>query len=128
MVAKHVGPPGIVLYTWGLFIAAWLIHIALREFYQPGHPTRVAATVVVIAAGIVAVFGQIRMFRALDEFQQRVQLSALAFAFTASLVAVLGIGFLRAEGFFPGADPRDLAGLMMVLYAAGLALAWRRYQ
>lgn len=116
------------LYPWIFFVAAWVIHIVLRQFYQPGDVERVGATVVLIAALAAVLAGQVRVFRALDEFQRQVQLLAIGFAYVASVLVVFALGFLRAEGFLQKADPRDLAGVMLMFYAVGLAIAWRRYR
>lgn len=120
-----VGPS---FHTWTLFTAAWVGHMVLRQFYDPGHPARVGATVVLIVALAAACAGQVRIFRALDEFQRQVQLLAIGFAYATSVLAVFALGFLRADGFLQKADPRDLAGLMLMLYVVGLVVAWRRYR
>ena len=116
------------LYSWILFAAAWVSHMVLRQFYQPGDLERIGATVVLIVALATVLAGQVRVFRALDEFQRQVQLLAIGFAYASSLLAVFALGFLRAEGFLQKADPRDLAGVMLMLYAVGLVVAWRRYR
>lgn len=45
-----------------------------------------------------------------------------------ALVATFLFGVLRAEGWFAGADPRDLPLVLVAIYAASLGLAWRRYR
>ncbi|MBM3813502.1 MAG: hypothetical protein FJW20_17910 [Acidimicrobiia bacterium] len=117
-----------VILTAAAVIAAWSGHVALRQFYEPGHALRLAATAALIATfgGMIAAL--VRLIRGLDEFQRQVQLMALAIAFPASMVACFALGFLRAEGMFVNADPRDLPAVMLLCYAVGLGLAHRRYQ
>ncbi|MFQ5776716.1 MAG: hypothetical protein ACE5IP_01770, partial [Terriglobia bacterium] len=80
-------------------------------------------TALLIAGFALLVAAEVRLIHRLDEFQRHVQLLALAIAFGCSLVAVMGVGFFRAEGFFQKADPRDLPGLMMLSYLVGLVIA-----
>ena len=114
--------------SWLLFAAAYVTHIALRQFYPPGHLVRFSATLALILTFAYVVHVNVKGFQKMDEFQRLVQLVAIGFAYAASVLAVFALGFLRAEGLLQGADPRDLAGVMLMFYAAGLALAWRRYQ
>jgi len=71
---------------------------------------------------------QVRQIGSLDEFTRSVHLTASAIAFSGSLVAIFLFGFLRAEGWFAGVDPRDLPLVLVTIYAASLGLAWRRYR
>jgi hypothetical protein len=86
------------------------------------------ATALLIAGFAFCVAAEVQLIRNLDEFQRHVQLLALAIAFGCSLVAIMAIGFLAAEGLLLRYDPRDLAGVMMFFYLIGLVVAWRRYQ
>lgn len=128
MTNKSEAKRGPVPTAWLLFAAAYVGHLALRQFYEPGHLVRFLATFVLIFTFAYVVMVNVRIFQQLDEFQRQVQLLALGIAFSASLIVIFGLGFLRAEGFLQRADPRDLAGVMLMLYVAGLALAWRRYR
>ena len=125
--ARHKTPAALV--TAVVTVLAFVAHIGVREFtaLAPGTPLRVALTVSLVAAFAAHVVVTARMMRRLDEFQRAVQLSALAFAFPVSMVALFAIGFFRAEGLLAEMDPRDLVLLMVAAYAAGLAWAWRRY-
>ena len=125
--ARHKAPAALV--TAVITVLAFVAHIGVREFttLPPGAPVRIALTAALVAAFAAHVFVTARMMRRLDEFQRAVQLSALAFAFPASMVLLFAIGFFRAEGLLAEMDPRDLVFLMIAAYAGGLAWAWRRY-
>lgn len=117
------------LVTALLTVVVWGAHIYAREgmALEPGAPLRLAITVALIAAFGAHVFVTVRMMRQFDEFTRAVHMTALAFAFPASLVIIFAIGFLGGEGLLAGRDPRDLGMLMLITYAAGLVWAWRRY-
>lgn len=120
-------PPALI--TTGLTIAALAAHIGIREgtSLQPGDPIRLAVTGVLVLAFATNVIVVARMMKQLDEFQKEVQLTALAFAFPASMIAMFALGFFRAEGLLSEMDPRDLVGIMLLAYGGGLTWAWRRY-
>jgi hypothetical protein len=122
---SHGGP---ALAAVALVVGALVVHILLREHYSPGHPIRLAATVVLAACFALLIWVEVRAISAHDEFTRSVHALALAIAFPCSLVAVFTLGYLRAEGLLAGADPRDLPLVMIAVYAVSLALAWRRYR
>jgi hypothetical protein len=111
-----------------LVLGVLVVHVLLREQYAPGHPLRLAATVVLAACFALLIWAEVRVISSQDEFTRSVHALALAIAFPCSLVAVFVLGYLRAEGLLAGADPRDLPLVMVAIYAGGLALAWRRYR
>jgi hypothetical protein len=122
---RHGGP---ALGAVALVLGVMVVHILLREQYAPGHPLRLAATVVLAASFALLVWAEVRVISSQDEFTRSVHALALAIAFPCSVVAVFTLGYLRAEGLLAGADPRDLPLVMIAVYALGLALAWRRYR
>ncbi len=65
-------------------------------------------------------------FRKMDEMQQRIQLEALAFGFTAAAVLTLSYGFLQNAGL-PAVNWIWVWPVMGVCWALGLAVAKRRY-
>jgi hypothetical protein len=119
----------VALVTAVITIAAYAAHIGVREFMgaEPGSPLRLAVTAALVIAFSAHVIVTVRTMRRLDEFQKSVQLTALAFAFPASMIALFALGFFRAEGLLSEMDPRDLVMIMLLAYAAGLTWAWRRY-
>ena len=118
------------LITAVLTVVAFGAHLAVREAttLEPGAPMRLLATGVLVAVFAAHIIATVRMMRSFDEFTKTIHVTALTFAFPASMIALLAIGFFRAEGLLSEMDPRDLVGLMLVAYAAGLMWAWRRYQ
>ena len=127
-VATHKRIP-LPLVTTMLTIAALGAHIGVREATSipPGAPLRLALTAVLVIAFGTHIIVTARMMSKFDEFTRAVHLTAIAFAFPVSMVAMLAIGYFRAEGLLSEMDPRDLVGLMLVAYGAGLFWAWRRY-
>lgn len=119
----------IPLVTAALTIIAWGVHIAIREGASlgPGAPARLVATGVLVLAFAAHVIATVRLMRQFDEFTKTIHLTAIAFAFPASMIVIFALGFFRAEGLLGDMDARDLVGVMLVAYAGGLAWAWRRY-
>ena len=120
--------PG-VLYATAATILLWAAHIYAREFLklEPGDSVRLILTSALVLAFLWMVVEQVRLSRNLDEFHRQVQYLALGIAFPAALVLTFAIGFFRAEGLFAGADSRDLFMILILSYAAGWTIAWRRY-
>lgn len=110
-------------------VAVFAAHIGVREAttIPPGAPVRLALTAALVIAFAIHVIVTARAMRHFDEFTRTVHLTAVAFAFLTSMIAMFAIGYFRAEGLLSEMDPRDLVGLMLVCYGAGLFWAWRRY-
>lgn len=112
-----------------LTVVVYGAHIYLRETgHPPGDPVRTGATVTLIACLAFYLWIQVRVFHRLDEYERQIHFMALAIAFPTSFLAIFALGFLRAEGYLEGADPRDLCAVMGIAYAVGLTLAYRRYR
>jgi len=120
--------PG-VIYATAATIFLWGAHIYLREFLklQPGDSLRLIVTALLVLSFLWMILAQVRQSQKLDEFHRQVQCLALQIAFPVSLVALFAIGFFRAEGLFTGADSRDLFVILLISYAAGWTIAWKRY-
>jgi hypothetical protein len=118
-----------VVFAIGATVLFWGLHIYAREFMklQPGHSGRLVLTAGLVLAFLWLVIEQVKQSRKLDEFHRQVQYLALGIAFPASLVVLFAIGFFRGEGLFTGADSRDLFMVLILAYAAGWTIAWRRY-
>jgi hypothetical protein len=122
-------PHRLLFASVALTVVVYGTHIYLRETgHPPGGQVRMAATWALIASVAFYIYAQVQVFRHLDEFERQVHFLALAIAFPSSFLAMFAVGFLRAEGYFAGADPRDLFGIMGMAYAIGLAIAWAKYR
>ena len=128
MQTEKRGLPMIVV-AMGSTALFWAAHLYAREFLklQPGEPIRLLITAGLVLAFLWLVVEQVRQSRHLDEFHRQVQYLALGIAFPASLVLLFAIGFFRAEGLFTAADSRDLFMVLILCYAAGWGIAWRKY-
>src|SRR5688572_28166782 len=114
-----------ILYATIATVVFWGAHIYSREFMklQPGDNLRLVLTSAVVLSFLWMVLEHVKQARQLDEFHRQVHYLALAVAFPSALVLLFALGFFRAEGFFSGADSRDLPMLMVLSYAAGWAIA-----
>jgi len=100
----------------------------LSRSFERGSAMRIALAVVEgLATGAVIVTSILRL-RSLDEFQQRVQLEALAIAFAGTGVLATAYGFLVNAGL-PNIDWGAMVWPVMVaLWAVGLLIANGRYR
>ena len=128
MGAQNRKLPRVVFAIAATFLL-WSCHLYVREFLEipPGQTLRLVVTAALVLAFLWLVIEQVRLSRGLDEFHRQVQYLALGIAFPTALVAIFAIGFFHAEGFLTGADSRDLFIVMILSYAAGWTIAWRRY-
>ena len=104
-----------------LVIAAGMVARTL----EPG-TLRTIVVLLPIVPGVFVVFSVVAAIRALDEFQQRIQLEAFAFAFGALFLLALTETFLDPLGIDP-APPGVRILEMSALWLIGLLLARRRY-
>lgn len=114
----------LALVTAGLVV----VHIVLRGVYQPGHPTRLLVTSLLVLGFASFIFFYVRSLSRLDEYQRQIHLFALAIGFPLSLAVAWGIGYFRAEGLLQGRDPRDLPLVLLIPYAVGFAISWIKYR
>lgn len=114
--------------------AVWLIvYLSCRivlEKFQLLPAARVAVALSPVVPFVVFLLSWIALMRTNDELHRRVQLEALAFAFPATLVVLMIIGLLQLAIELPPHRfaLRDIWPIMPILYFAGLAWNWRRYQ
>lgn len=111
-----------------LTVGMAVLHMVLREQYEPGHPVRLAMTGILMLTFASFIFVYARLLSRMDEYQRQIQLFALAIGFPLSLVLIWGIGYFRAEGLLQGGDPRDLPAVLLASYAVGFGFAWLRYR
>ncbi len=113
----------------GLGVAAIMIGAALAARGFPrGSAARVGLALVQGAASATLIIAMVRSIRQLDEFQQRVQLEALAFSFEGTGVFATAYGFLVNAGLPEIEWGAVIWPLMVGLWAIGLTIANRRYR
>ncbi len=115
------------LSATGIYV---LVVIGSVLWLKLGHPSApwkylIAAAPVLPAMLIPATV--VRCFRAMDEFQQKVQLEGLAFGFTGSAVLTLAFGFLEGAGM-PRISWTWVWPVMSVCWVIGLLVARARYK
>lgn len=124
--ARKVGRPPHAAYFL-LVAVAWIAHLLLRQSYEPGHPLRLAVSAALAACVALLLWAQVRVMRSRDEYNRTVNGVALAIAFPASIVAALAYGLAYSEEILTHTDPHDLPAIMLAIWAASLAITWRRY-
>jgi hypothetical protein len=78
-------------------------------------------------SALVAVGSLLRILRAADELQRRINHEALAFAYVGTLVVCLVYGFLQQTGL-RCVSWLGVCGFLVALWSLGLILFSRRYQ
>ena len=106
---------------------AFLFVFNLNEKFPRGSPWAFASVLLPLVPAGVLVWSYIRMFRRADEMQRRIVYEALGFAYVATLSVTLAGGFLQSAGM-PKPGWIWIAGVLVVSWAAGLAMASRRYR
>jgi len=119
--------PRFIATALGAAILIVVVALIARQ-YPRGSAVRIALAVVQGLATACVILMPWWTMRRLDELQQRVQLEALAIAFFGTGVLGAGYGFLEGAGL-----PHLDWGLwiwpgMAFLWAAGTAIASRRYK
>jgi hypothetical protein len=100
--------------------------IIKRELLAPG-PLLWGVAALPTIVGIYMVFSYAGFLRKLDELHRLIELQGLAIAFGGVFLAITTYRILERLGA-PRADIDDFVVVMMVLYAFGTVLGWRRYR
>ena len=98
----------------------WLHH-------HPPAPWKYGIAVLPMVPMLFVLVVVLRYFRGIDELQRKIQLEALAFAFTVTVGLTLSYGFLQNAGL-PQLSCIWVGAAMGLLWAVGEALARRRYR
>ena len=78
-----------------------------------------------VLGAAAAIWFLLRFLRSNDERERQINYRALTFAFTATLVFALAVGFLQSFGFHP-VSWLGIPALMIILWSIGLILySWR---
>lgn len=100
------------------------------EFFDLTPSARAALAVVPVLAFGWFMWTELRAVRACDEFQQRVQLEALAVAYPLAILLVYAVGMFEAAGIRVRGfeNTHDMWPLAVLPYFLGIWFARRRYQ
>lgn len=113
----------LIILTASVVIVSWLL-----ETVSLSMPVRLAVAMVPPALLVYAIVVQVRMIRQSDELVQRIYLETLAIAFSSLFAFVLVCEYLRKAGFLTTFKPDYVLVMMLVLFALGFLISWRRYQ
>jgi uncharacterized protein YacL len=91
-------------------------------------PLRVLLALLPVVPTMLGLFAFIRFLNQMDELQQRIQLSAIAFASGATAMLTFAYGLLESLADFSHIPWTFVFPLMVLLWGLGLAVAARRYQ
>lgn len=112
-----------------LIAAAIILGAALvARGYPRGSAVRLTLAVVQAMATAVCTVVAVWNVRHLDELQRKIQLEALAIAFTGTGILGAGYGFLQNAGLPAIEDGMFIWPAMVGLWAIGYMLASRRYR
>jgi hypothetical protein len=100
----------------------------LLERFELGVPARYGLAVLPVAAYAWCIASYVGLVRRADELQRRIHLEALAVAFPTTAIAVFASEYLRKAGAIAQVKPDYVLMLMLVLWAVGFFIAWRRYR
>ncbi|MBC8162119.1 MAG: hypothetical protein H7Z42_12980 [Roseiflexaceae bacterium] len=89
-------------------------------------PLRFVLALLPVLPGLLGVWAFMRFLARMDELQQRIQLSALAFSFAVSGLLTFAYGFLEIAGA-PRIPAIWVFPIMIMLWGLGLGFASRRY-
>lgn len=105
------------LFAW---LAVYLVTLALVRLFLDGSSrerlTLVPAALLPMAPAYLAIRAAVRLHERLDEFQQQVQLRALAFAFVSGLLLCTAYGLLQSFAGLPTLPWTLIAPLFLVLW------------
>jgi hypothetical protein len=116
---------------WIVVLAATAIDIGsffLLQYAELSPSVRIAAALLPLPGNLALMVLILRAIRKLDEFQQRVQLEAVALGFLATAVAVFVYGYLQKAHAAGPLHPWFVYLFLIVTYGIGYLAAVRRYR
>jgi len=112
----------LAVYTALLFASSWI-----HKSFHPEGAMKFAVNLLPMIGVIAAAIAILRHVRRLDEFQRRVTLEALAFAFSVSAFGFFAWGFAEGAGA-PKLPTFAIWPIMAGLWVIGGFIAHRRYR
>jgi hypothetical protein len=113
----------VITLILSVIVVSWLLE---RQELSPA--LRLALAALPVIAWVFSLISYSRLIQHLDEMQRRIHLEALAFAFSGLAVAIIACEYLRKAGFITALKPDYVLMMMMILWALGFGIAWRRYR
>jgi hypothetical protein len=113
----------VITLILSVIVVSWLLE---RQELSP--TLRLALAALPVIAWVFSLISYSRLIQHLDEMQRRIHLEALAFAFSGLAVAIIACEYLRKAGFITALKPDYVLMMMMILWALGFVIAWRRYR
>jgi hypothetical protein len=116
---------------WTIALAATAVDIAAYcalQFADLDPAARIAVALAPLPGNVLLIVLLLRIIRRLDEFQQRLQLEAVAVGFLATAVAVFVYGYLLKGGAVGPLHPFLLYLFMFAMYGIGYWIAVRHYR
>lgn len=112
-----------------LLLYVLLLVLSLRLLAHGVQPqgARIAVSLLPMLAAVPLCAAVVRQLGRIDELQRRIQLEALALAFTGTALLTFGYGFLENAGL-PRLSMFAVWPLMAALWLLGLALGRLRYR
>ncbi len=113
---------GLLVYSILLVISI----VLLRDDSLADSVWRIPVALLPLPAGAYLIYLEVRRYQNLDEYWQRVHLTALAIAFLGSALVAFTFGFLENAGMAKQSGFIYFL-VMITLYVLGLLIARRRY-
>jgi hypothetical protein len=116
---------------WTVALAATVVDIAaycVLQFATLVPSTRIAVALAPLPGNLALIVLLLRIIRRFDEFQQRLQLEAVAIGFLSTAVALFIYGYLRKADAVAPLHPFLAYLFMFVMYGLGYAIAARHYR
>lgn len=106
-----------------LLTSSWLL-----SHFEFGAAARLGIALLPVLPFAAFMVAEVYALSRVDELQRKIQLEAVAIAFTAAIVMVMAIERLQKAGFLSGVDASDLWAWMVLLYAPSYLFARLRYR
>lgn len=116
--------------TTVLFAASYAAAMAVLKSVEMPASARVAIALLPFPFFVAFLIAEIRLLRRVDELERRIQLEALAVAFPAAMLLMMGLGLLERAVVLSPADwsYRHTWFFLPLFYFIGLGIARRRYR
>ena len=115
-------------FAAALMIAGMFAADAGLEAFELSTAGRLAFGLLPVVPSAYLIWAMARWIRSLDELQRKIQMDALALAYTIAILVAVTLNFLHKAGFHPPLGWEDGWAILVFLYAGASAITARRYQ